>query len=79
MSPEVQRALKNGTPVVALESTIISHGMPFPQNLETAQAVEQVIRDGGAVPATVAILEGVPHVGLDARQLQHIAARYPKS
>ncbi|GAB2672185.1 pseudouridine-5'-phosphate glycosidase [Thalassiella azotivora] len=57
-------ALRTGAPVVALESTIISHGMPYPQNVETARAVEQVVRSRGAVPATVAVLDGVPRVGL---------------
>ena len=52
VAPEVQEALKAGKPVVALESTIISHGMPYPQNVETALNVEKIIRDGGAVPAT---------------------------
>ena len=58
ISPEVQQALDEGRPVVALESTIISHGMPYPQNVETALRVEQTIRDGGAVPATIAIIGG---------------------
>ena len=56
VAPEVQEALKAGKPVVALESTIISHGMPYPQNVETALNVEKIIRDGGAVPATIAII-----------------------
>jgi pseudouridine-5'-phosphate glycosidase len=55
--------------VVALESTIISHGMPYPKNVQTAREVEQIIRDGGAVPATVAVLHGVPRIGLDDAQL----------
>ena len=75
LSAEVQKAMRQGTPIVALESTIISHGMPYPQNLETAQAVEGVVREAGAVPATVAILGGVPHVGLTPQQLNHIASR----
>ena len=58
LSPEVAEALKNGKPVVALESTIISHGMPYPQNVETALRVEQTIRDEGAVPATIAVIGG---------------------
>ena len=58
ISPEVQKALDEKRPVVALESTIISHGMPYPQNVETALKVEQTIRDGGAVPATIAIIGG---------------------
>ena len=57
-SPEVEAALAAGRPVVALESTIITHGMPYPQNLEMARQVEQVIRDNGAVPATIAVMGG---------------------
>ena len=58
ISQEVKEALEAGKPVVALESTIISHGMPYPQNVETALKVEQTIRDNGAVPATIAIIGG---------------------
>ena len=58
IAPEVQEALAAGKPVVALESTIISHGMPYPKNVETALLVEQTIRDNGAVPATIAIIGG---------------------
>ena len=67
--PEVKQALENGKPVVALESTIISHGMPYPQNIETAAAVEQVVRDNGAIPATIAIMDGKCYVGLTSEQL----------
>jgi pseudouridine-5'-phosphate glycosidase len=67
--PEVKQALDKGKPVVALESTIISHGMPFPQNIETATAVEEVIRANGAIPATIAIFDGKCYVGLTAEQL----------
>ena len=63
-NPEVEAALKAGKSVVALESTIISHGMPYPQNVETALAVEQAIRDNGAVPATIAIIGGRLKAGL---------------
>lgn len=70
---EVQNAIKNAEPVVALESTIISHGMPYPQNLEVAKEVEQVVRDQGAVPATLAILEGVPTIGLTQQELSTFA------
>jgi pseudouridine-5'-phosphate glycosidase len=73
-NPEVSEALKNGDPVVALESTIITHGMPSPRNVETARAVEAVIRNGGAVPATMAVLNGQLHVGLSAAELDHLAA-----
>ena len=60
VNPEVAQALAEGKPVVALESTIISHGMPYPQNVETALKVEEIIRSNGAVPATIAILGGQP-------------------
>ena len=70
ISPEVASAISEGKPLVALESTIISHGMPWPQNVETALAVEQIVRDAGATPATIAILEGKLCVGLDDRQLE---------
>jgi Indigoidine synthase A like protein len=61
---DVKAALDSGRAVVALESTIISHGMPYPQNYETALQVEQVVRDNGAVPATIAIIKGVIHIGM---------------
>lgn len=70
ISAEVQAALKNGQPVVALESTIISHGMPYPRNVETALSVEQVVRDQGAIPATIAIMDGQCRVGLSADELE---------
>jgi len=69
--PEVQEALLMSKPVVALESTIISHGMPYPQNVATALAVEQVIRDNGAVPATIAIFGGKCHVGMSPEQVEY--------
>jgi pseudouridine-5'-phosphate glycosidase len=69
-SPEVNAAREAGKPVVALESTIISHGMPYPQNVQTAREVEQVIRDAGAVPATIAIIDGKICVGLSSEQLE---------
>jgi pseudouridine-5'-phosphate glycosidase len=72
-SPEVSDALAAGRPVVALESTIITHGMPWPQNLEMARQVEQVIRDNGAVPATIAVMDGQIHVGLTDDALQALA------
>ena len=68
-SPEVAAAKAEGRPLVALESTIITHGMPFPQNVETARAVEETVRAEGAVPATIAVLEGRLHVGLTAADL----------
>ena len=64
IAPEVDSALKEGRPVVALESTIISHGMPYPQNVETAVNVENIIRSEGAVPATIAVIGGKMKVGL---------------
>jgi len=69
IATEVKDALAAGRPVVALESTIIAHGMPHPQNLETAQALEQIIRDHDAVPATIAVIEGTYKVGLSAAEL----------
>jgi len=72
LSEEVAQALANQHPVVALESTIISHGMPYPKNIETAMAVEDMIRRNGAIPATIAIIEGVMCVGLSQAQLELI-------
>ncbi len=74
MSPEIADALAAGRPVLALESTIITHGMPFPQNLETARAVERLVREAGAVPATIAVLAGRITVGLGDVQLEQLAA-----
>ncbi len=74
IAPEVADALAEKRPVVALESTVITHGLPAPQNLETAVQMEHTVRDNGAIPATIAILDGVIHVGLSAEQLQHLAA-----
>ncbi len=72
-SPEVQAARAAGAPLVALESTIITHGMPYPQNLHMAQTVEDDIRAAGAVPATIAIMDGQIHIGLDAANLARLA------
>ena len=72
IAPEVQKALDEGRPVVALESTIISHGMPYPQNVETALNVEKIIRENGAVPATIAILDGKMKVGLNEEELERM-------
>lgn len=69
IQPEVQEALTHRQPVVALESTIISHGMPYPKNVETAMAVEQTVRENGAIPATIAIVNGTCKVGLSAEEL----------
>jgi pseudouridine-5'-phosphate glycosidase len=76
LTDEVATALRDGAPVVALESTIISHGMPYPQNVEMARQVEAIIRDGGAVPATIAVLDGRPRVGLGDDDL-HLLATSP--
>ena len=73
IAPAVAAALAAGGPVVALESTIISHGMPYPRNLETARRVEAIIRDAGAVPATIAVLDGRLRVGLDDAELERLA------
>jgi len=73
-SAPVAEALSAGSPVVALESTIITHGLPSPRNLETARAVEAVVREEGAVPATIAVIEGALHIGLDAPMLTALAS-----
>ena len=72
ISPEVQQALADGKPVVALESTIISHGMPYPKNVETAMLVEKTIRDNGAVPATIAIIGGRLKAGLSPEEIEYL-------
>ncbi len=72
VSPEVEAAVKAGQPVVALESTIISHGMPYPQNVETALNVERVLRENGAVPATIAIIGGRLKAGLSREEIEHL-------
>ena len=72
IAPEVQQALADGRPVVALESTIISHGMPYPKNVETALLVEQTLRDNGAVPATIAILGGRLKAGLSKEEITYL-------
>jgi pseudouridine-5'-phosphate glycosidase len=74
LTDEVAEALSEGAPVVALESTIISHGMPYPQNVQTAVEVETIIRELGATPATIAVLDGHAHVGLDAEALELLAS-----
>ncbi len=76
LTDEVAQAVNDGAPVVALESTIISHGMPFPQNVEMATEVERIIREGGAVPATIAVLDGRPRIGLTQDDL-HLLATSP--
>jgi pseudouridine-5'-phosphate glycosidase len=71
--PEVSDALAAGRPIVALESTIISHGLPRPDNLRVAREIEAAVRSGGAVPATIAIIDGDPHIGLDDAALRRVA------
>lgn len=73
LTPEVDAALATGRPVVALESTIISHGLPRPRNHDAAREFEQILRDRGVVPATIAVLDGVPRIGLDAEGVRRIA------
>lgn len=75
LSQEVQQALQQGRPVVALESTIISHGMPYPQNVETAMLVEQTIRDNGAVPATIAVIKGKLKAGLTPDEIEYLGRK----
>ena len=75
INPEVAQAVAQGKPVVALESTIISHGMPYPQNVETALRVEQIIRDNGAVPATIAILGGRLKAGLTKEEIEYLGKK----
>lgn len=74
-SPEVEAALAAGKPVVALESTIISHGMPYPKNVETALAVERVVREQGAVPATIAVIGGKLKAGLSEEEIIHLGKK----
>ena len=74
-TPEVLDALNTGAPVVALESTIISHGLPRPENMRVAAEVEDIVRSRGAVPATIAMLEGRIHVGLNESELEAVATR----
>ena len=69
ITPEIEQAIKEGKPVVALESTILSHGMPFPQNVEFAHKVEEIVRAEGAIPATTAIIGGKLKVGLTSEEL----------
>lgn len=72
IQPEIQKSIEEGKPVVALESTIIAHGMPYPQNIETAKTVEKIVRDHGAVPATIGILNGRLKVGLHEEELEYM-------
>ena len=78
IAPEVAAALAEGKPVVALESTIISHGMPYPQNVETALAVEKIVRENGAVPATIAIIGGRLKAGLTPEEIEYFGKKGPE-
>ncbi len=73
INPDIQSALINNMPVVALESTIICHGMPYPQNIETAKEVEKIVTDNGAIPATIAIINGRLKVGLTSDEMEYLA------
>lgn len=73
LGPEVSEAIKHGRPVVALESTVIAHGLPRPQNLALGRKLEAIVREGGAVPATIAVLNGQLHAGLSDEQIQYLA------
>ena len=75
VSPEVAEAIASGKPVVALESTIISHGMPYPQNVETALNVEKIVREAGAIPATIAIIKGKITVGLTPDEIEYLGKK----
>lgn len=75
ISPEIESTIAQRQPIVALESTVIAHGLPRPQNLETARRLEQIVREGGAAPATIAIIDGELCVGLDDDQIKRIAER----
>lgn len=76
INQEVLKALKEGKPVVALESTIISHGMPYPKNVETALLVEKAVRDEGAIPATIGIIDGVPIIGMSKDEIEQFGKRH---
>jgi len=73
ITDEIKKALASGTAIVALESTIISHGLPYPENVSIARAIEQMVRDNGAIPATIAILDGTIKIGLSASDLEKLA------
>ena len=75
INEEVKMALEESKPVVALESTIISHGMPYPRNVECALAVEKVIRDNGAIPATIGIIDGEPIIGMTPDEIEEFGKK----
>jgi pseudouridine-5'-phosphate glycosidase len=74
VSPAVRQALRDGAPVVALESTILTHGLPRPDNYEAARSFEAILSGAGVTPATIAIIDGVPKVGLTAAEVERVAA-----
>ncbi|HIE38001.1 MAG TPA: pseudouridine-5-phosphate glycosidase, partial [Anaerolineae bacterium] len=73
IAPQVAQALANGAPVVALESALVTHGLPRPANLRVARRLESAVQEEGGVPATIALLEGIAHVGLSPAQLERLA------
>ena len=75
INPEVKKALEENKPVVALESTIISHGMPYPKNVETALRVEEIVRENGAIPATIAIIGGKLTVGISKEEIDYLGKK----
>lgn len=75
IADKIAEAIRNHRPIVALESTIISHGMPYPQNVETALAVEEVIRANGAIPATIGIIDGVPIIGMTPEEISQFGQK----
>ena len=75
INPEVKKTIDEHKPVVALESTIISHGMPYPKNVETALRVEKVIRDNGAIPATIGIIDGEAVIGMTPEEIEQFGKR----
>jgi pseudouridine-5'-phosphate glycosidase len=79
LAPSVAAALRSRQPVVALESTLITHGLPYPQNVDTARAMEAAIAEAGAVPATIAVLKGCITVGLEAQEIEYLGSRPPNS
>lgn len=78
INPEVENAIKQGQPVIALESTIISHGMPYPQNVETALKVEQIVRDNGGIPATIGIIDGIGIIGMNPEEIEAFGKKGPE-
>src|SRR5690554_4223022 len=75
ISTEVKKALENNQPIVALESTIISHGMPYPQNVKTALTVEEVVKENGAIPATISIINGKLKIGMSEEEINYLGQK----